>query len=132
MIGIVVAMIGWLELPALLNMLSTPADVYPQALAYARVMFLRLPAALMVVFLQMALRGTGNSLTPLLIIIPSTLIDVGLNPVLILGLGPAPRMGIAGSAAASWIANSCALVLLLLTSMRAICRSACAAGSGVT
>jgi putative MATE family efflux protein len=112
-IGICVAFIGWLELPALLHALSTPADVYPQAVAYARVMFLGLPAGLIVVFLQMSLRGTGDSLTPLLFIIPSCLVDVGLNPVLILGLGPAPRMGIAGSAASSLIANSIVAVALL-------------------
>jgi MATE family, multidrug efflux pump len=112
--GICVAFVGWLELPALLHLLATPADVYPQAVAYARVMFLGLPAGLILVFLQMSLRGTGDSLTPLLFMIPSTLIDVGLNPVLILGLGPAPRMGIAGSATATLIANSAVVVALLL------------------
>lgn len=74
------AILGWLELPALLHLLATPADVYPQAVAYARVMFLGLPAGLILVFLQMSLRGSGDSLTPLLFIIPSSLIDVGLNP----------------------------------------------------
>jgi putative MATE family efflux protein len=112
--GVCVAIAGWLELPALLHLLGTPADVYAQAVDYARVMFLGLPAGLILVFLQMSLRGTGDSLTPLLFMIPSTLIDVGLNPVLILGLGPAPRMGIAGSATATLIANSVVLVALLV------------------
>ncbi len=113
-IGLCAAVAGWLETPALLRLLGTPADVYPPALAYSRVMFLGLPASLLFVYLQMALRGTGDAHTPLLFVILSALIDTGLNPVLILGLGPAPRMGIAGSAAAGMIASYVSLSLLLV------------------
>jgi Na+-driven multidrug efflux pump len=41
------------------------------------------------------------------------MLDSGLNPVFILGLGPAPRMGIAGSATATLIANYTALLGLI-------------------
>jgi Na+-driven multidrug efflux pump len=43
----------------------------------------------------------------------AVVLDSGLNPVFILGLGPAPRMGIAGSATATLIANYTALIGLL-------------------
>jgi Na+-driven multidrug efflux pump len=43
----------------------------------------------------------------------AVVLDSGLNPVFILGLGPAPRMGIAGSATATLIANYAALIGLL-------------------
>jgi Na+-driven multidrug efflux pump len=43
----------------------------------------------------------------------AVLLDSGLNPVFILGLGPAPRLGIAGSATATLIANYTALIGLL-------------------
>lgn len=112
-VSLSVTVTAWCEAPALLHLLGTPADVYPQSLAYARTMFLGLPAGLLMVYLQMALRGMGDSHTPLLFILPSALIDVGLNPVLILGLGPAPRMGIAGSAAAGVTASYVTLTLLL-------------------
>jgi hypothetical protein len=41
--------------------------------------------------LMMALRGAGDSLTPLWFMIVAVVLDSGLNPVFILGLGPAPR-----------------------------------------
>ena len=41
------------------------------------------------------------------------ILDSGLNPVFILGLGPAPRLGIAGSATATLIANYTALLGLI-------------------
>jgi Na+-driven multidrug efflux pump len=43
----------------------------------------------------------------------AVVLDSGLNPVFILGLGPAPRLGIAGSATATMIANYTALIGLL-------------------
>lgn len=105
LLGVLAATLGWLASPHLLRMLGTPPDVYPQALGYLRVMFLGMPANLLALFLTMALRGTGDSLTPMLFMIPGTLLDVGLNPVFILGLGPAPELGIEGSALATMIAN---------------------------
>jgi Na+-driven multidrug efflux pump len=44
----------------------------------------------------------------------AVVLDSGLNPVLIRGLGPAPRLGIAGSATATLIANYTALIALVI------------------
>jgi putative MATE family efflux protein len=62
---------------------------------------------------MMALRGSGDSLTPLWFMMVAVVLDGGLNPVFILGLGPAPKLGIAGSATATLIANYTALLGLI-------------------
>jgi len=72
-----------------------------------------MPALLLLTLLMMALRGAGDSLTPLWFMIVAVVLDSCLNPVFILGLGPAPRMGIAGSATATLIANYTALLGLI-------------------
>lgn len=113
MITIVIAIAGWFLSPAILHALGTPGDAAPLALDYLRVIFLAMPALLLLTLLMMALRGAGDSLTPLWFMIVAVVLDSGLNPVFILGLGPAPRMGIAGSAAATLIANTTALIALL-------------------
>ncbi|WP_157217547.1 MATE family efflux transporter [Flavisphingomonas formosensis] len=104
---------GWFLAPALLRLLATPADVYPLALAYLRVIFLSMPPTFLSTLLIMSLRGTGDSLTPLWFMALSAVIDVALNPVLIRGLGPIPAMGIAGSATATLIANYVSFVSLV-------------------
>jgi putative MATE family efflux protein len=111
--GLVVAIGGWLAMPAILHSLRTPADVYPLALDYGRISMIGLFPGLMMSFLQSALRGTGDSVTPLRFIIPSTIIDIALNPLLILGWGPVPALGIAGSAIAGLVANAVVLLVLL-------------------
>jgi putative MATE family efflux protein len=114
LITIAIAIAGWFLSPTILRWLSTPIEAVPFAIAYLRVIFLAMPALLLLTLLMMALRGAGDSLTPLWFMIVAVLLDSGLNPVFILGLGPAPELGIAGSAMATLIANYAALIALLL------------------
>ena len=114
-VAILMSAIGYLFAPAILKLLATPPPVVPLALAYLRVIFLGLPAALMLTMLMMALRGGGDSLTPLWFMALSVVLDSGLNPLFIAGIGPFPKLGIAGSAVATLIANYTALTALIVT-----------------
>ena len=113
-IALGIAVAGWILSPALLKLLGTPGGAAPLALAYLRVIFIAMPSMLLLVMLMMALRGAGDSLTPLWFMILAVILDSSLNPVFILGLGPAPKLGIAGSATATVIANYVALIGLLI------------------
>ena len=113
--AVVIATLGWIFAPELLRLLATPPAVQALALSYLRVIFLAMPAAFLTVLLMMGLRGVGDSLTPLWFMALATVIDSGLNPILIAGWGPIPAMGIAGSATATLIANIVGLVALLAT-----------------
>ncbi|MBA3898458.1 MAG: MATE family efflux transporter [Sphingomonadaceae bacterium] len=112
-LGIVVAAIGWLTAPALLRVLATPPAAMPFAIAYTRVIFAGLPFTFLTVLLTSALRGAGDSVTPLRAMILNVALDAGLNPFLIRGIGPFPKLGIAGSALATLIAGLITLVFLL-------------------
>ncbi|WP_254602521.1 MATE family efflux transporter, partial [Sphingomonas bacterium] len=111
--SVVVGTLGWIFAPEILAALKTPGAAMPLALTYLRVIFVGLPASMLLVLMSMALRGTGDSLTPLWFVGLAVILDSGLNPVFILGLGPAPRLGIAGSATATLIANVVALGALV-------------------
>src|SRR4051794_2905167 len=111
-IGIAAA--GYFLSGSILGLLGTPPEATPLAHAYLSVIFLAMPPLLLLTLMMMALRGAGDSLTPLWFMILSVVLDSGLNPVFILGLGPAPRMGIAGAAFATLIANYFAFFALLI------------------
>jgi putative MATE family efflux protein len=102
--AIVAAMAGWVFAPDILRVLATPPTAMPLALAYLRVIFLGLPASMLLVLLGMALRGVGDSITPLWFTLLSVALDSGLNPVFIRGWFGMPALGIAGSATATLIA----------------------------
>jgi len=111
--SILIAAAGYFLSTSILALLETPAEAAPLAQAYLQVIFLAMPALLLLTVLMMALRGAGDSVSPLWFMIVAVVLDIGLNPVFILGLGPAPRLGIAGAATATLIANYAALLGLL-------------------
>lgn len=100
-----IAVLGWLFAPQVLRLLATPGEAQEMARDYLRVIFLGLPFSMLGVLVQMSLRGTGDSVTPLWFMVLSVIIDSSLNPLLIAGIGPFPKMGIAGSATATLIAS---------------------------
>jgi putative MATE family efflux protein len=111
--SVLIAIFGWFSAGAILHVLATPPESQALALAYLRVIFLGLPPMFLNVLIMTALRGMGDPITPLRVMILNVALDAGLNPVLILGLGPAPRMGIAGAATATLIANYFALIAIV-------------------
>lgn len=113
-LGLGVAIAGWIGAPALLRLLATPGGAFDMALVYLRVIFIAMPATLLSVMIMMGLRGAGDARTPLIFMIVSVVIDLVLNPVLILGLGPIPAFGIAGSAGASAAAGFVSLIGLVI------------------
>ena len=112
--SIAIAITGWFTSDAILRLLETPAEAFALAHDYLRVTFIAIPASMLMVTLMMASRGAGDAVTPLRFMILSVALDIVLNPVLILGLGPFPRLGIAGSALATASAGTISLAAMLV------------------
>ena len=112
-LAVLIAVIGWFLAPQVLGLLGTPEQITPLARDFLRVTFFAMPAILMQTMLMMALRGAGDSITPLIFMALAVVLDAVLNPMFILGLGPLPQMGIAGSAFAMAVANYTSLTAML-------------------
>ncbi|MGH6744041.1 MATE family efflux transporter [Novosphingobium sp.] len=104
---------GWFGADALLHSLGTPEASRVEALAYLRVIFVTIPLGSMSMMVSMGMRGAGDSKTPLYAMILTVALDIVLNPLLIIGPGPIPTLGIAGSAMATAFANFAGLVYQL-------------------
>jgi putative MATE family efflux protein len=109
----VASIIGIVLTPQTLLAMQTPPDALPLATAYLRVIFVALPGMYLYTFVMMALRGAGDSRTPFFFLLISAVLDVGLNPVLMMGVGSWPGLGIAGSALATAISQWVTLVALI-------------------
>ncbi len=107
---------GYLFAPRLLTLLGTPKMAYPLALQYLRLLFMAMPVTMTSIILAMGLRGTGDARTPLIFMVLTVSVDVVFNPVLITGLGPLPRLGIAGSALSTMLASLVSFVALVVYS----------------
>jgi putative MATE family efflux protein len=113
-LSVVIGAGGFIAAPSMLAAMRTPPEVLGLAAAYLRVIFLALPAIYLYTFVMMALRGAGDARTPFIFLAISAVLDVGLNPILISGLGPIPALGIAGSALATLISQWIGLVAMVV------------------
>jgi MATE family, multidrug efflux pump len=112
-ISALMAIAGLTLSPAMLTAMHTPPQSLPLAIAYMRVIFCALPSLYMYAFVMAVLRAAGDSKTPFYFMLLSVGLDITLNPVFIFGLGPAPRLGIAGSAFATFIAQTVSLTAMV-------------------
>jgi putative MATE family efflux protein len=113
---LVMAPVGYLLSPTLLDLINAAPAVKAQALPFLRIMFLFSSGMLVFFMLGGALRSAGDARTPMILGITMTLLNVVFNVVLIRGLGPIPAFGTAGAAmgtvTASGLVASYALVKL--------------------
>ena len=112
--SVAAAIAGLVFTPAILDAMGTPPDARAGAIVYLRVLFAALPSVYFFNFVMAAQRGVGDARTPLYFAILQVALDVVINPLLIIGVGPLPRLGIAGSAAATLISQTAALGLMLV------------------
>jgi len=113
-LSLVVAVAGWIFAPSLLHAMSTPPEIFTFAATYLRVIFVAMPASIITVMLGMGLRGGGDAQTSLRFMILAVVLDVGLNPLLIAGIGPFPKLGIAGSALSTAISAYVSMIGLVI------------------
>lgn len=115
-VGTLIAAFGHLLSPPILHLLATPPAAFGLAVDYLQVVFIGVPIVLVMVLLQSAMRGVGDAVTPLWATVLAVVLSLVLNPLFILGFGPLPAMGLAGSAAAGVVANLICLAFMAVRS----------------
>jgi putative MATE family efflux protein len=112
-LSLAVGFLGFTFTPLILTAMGTPPDARADAIAYLRVIFAAMPFMYFFSFMMMAQRGVGDSRTPFYFSLLAVLLDVTLNPLLIIGVGPFPKLGIAGSAASTLISQTFTLAVMV-------------------
>lgn len=102
----VLAPIGWFAAPSLLELVNAEPAVRAEALPFLRIMFVASMGMMVFFMLGGALRAAGDAQTPLRLGVALTLLNVGLNLILIPGLGPLPQLGTMGAAIGTTLAGT--------------------------
>jgi putative MATE family efflux protein len=114
LVSAVFAIGGWIFVDDILDLLSTPADALPLARQYLRIIFVAVPAMNLLSFVMTILRGAGDSRTPFAFMAVAVVLDIILNPLLIAGIGPFPKLGIAGSAMSTLVGQTVSVIAILI------------------
>ena len=123
-LGALVSVAGWFLAPQvfpLLGVRTTDAvqhGVDPAQIVHEGAGFLRIIMAgqwLMFILLACfaSLQAAGNARTPMICSLAATVANMILDPLLIYGIGPFPKLGVPGAALATVIAQAIALVAAL-------------------
>lgn len=118
MLGTLVGIVGTRALPGLFAIMQTPADVTALGSRYLATYLLGTPLIYGFFTVDAAFRASGDTRTPLLLLLTSVAITLVLDPVLILGLGPFPKLGIAGAAIAMISTRGAVFVMGLAIAVR--------------
>ena len=115
---LIMAPIGYVLAPHLLNFIEVAPEVYEHALPYLRVMFTcGAPLFLMFMFTG-AFQASGDPKTPLKLGILSTFLNIMMIAVLITGAGPFPKLGTVGAALGTVFATSVSVILAVSLILR--------------
>ncbi len=108
------AVLGFAVNPTVLRLLKTPDNILPDAVSYLQIYFVGLPFMFMYNILSANFNALGRSRIPLFLLIFSSI----LNIVLDLWMVGSLKMGVAGAAVATVIAQGIAAVISLVILMR--------------
>ena len=114
LVAFVLAPIGWVFSPILLELVNATAEVQAEALPYLRTMFVFSFGMLLFFMFSGALRSAGDAQTPMRLGIAMTMLNIGLNVILIRGLGPIPAFGTLGAAMGTVIAGGAVSIYALV------------------
>ncbi|HWZ29489.1 MAG TPA: MATE family efflux transporter [Gemmatimonadales bacterium] len=111
--GLAATAAAFAVLPRLFQVMRVPADVALLGHAYLHTWLLGAPLVFGFFALEATFRSSGDTKTPFLVLAGSVILSMVLDPLLILGLGPFPRLGVEGAALASVMVRGVACLVLL-------------------
>jgi putative MATE family efflux protein len=101
MLGAVVTTILYILMPYIPQRFGLAPNVATYAVQYMSMLFLGLTANLVNFQISSVVRSTGNSVYPMVILLMTTVVNAIIAPFLIFGIGPFPRMEMAGAGLAT-------------------------------
>lgn len=94
----------------ILHWMNTPADIMEDAHAYILIIFMGIPTVFLYNILSGIIRALGDSRTPVIFLVMSSLMNIGLDLLFIVNLG----MGVSGASLATVISQGFSGVLCLI------------------
>ena len=106
-LSVVFTIVTTLTAAPLLQLIHTPAELFPDAVAYIRIIFLGIPATVLFNYTSTVLHSLGDSQHPFYFLLISSFLNIGLDWLFIVPLG----MGVEGAAIATFISQAVGGVL---------------------
>ena len=98
--------LGYLTIDPLFRLLGAEGELLILVKQYMSIWYVGVPFVVIPMIGNSAIRAAGNTVIPSGIMLTAITVNIVLDPLLIFGIGPFPRMELAGAALATVIARS--------------------------
>jgi len=105
--------VGMVTVRPLFSMLGATAETLPFVERYMHIWYVGMPFVVVPMIGNNAIRATGDTATPGLIMLVGLGLNAVFDPALIFGLGPIPAMGISGAALATVVSRAMSMTASL-------------------
>jgi len=112
-ISFLVSIIGFFMAPTIVSLLKPEKLVFENAVVYMRTIFIGIFFMFIYFIFQAALRALGNTKTPMKFVLVSVIMNLILDPLMIFGIGPFPKLGVFGAALATVISRALISIIAL-------------------
>ena len=109
--GLIFMMVAVFFSETILTAFGATPDIMEYATQYLVITAYGAPQLIFAMVVSNLIRGSGDAVKPMIMLVTASLINMILDPVMILGLGPFPEMGVRGAALATIIAQSFGAVI---------------------
>lgn len=99
--AIIIGTVGAIFYSDIVRLFTRDPELIGLSGTYIRIIMIGSGAMFIPMITNNILRGEGNTFLPMLTLLIGAVINIGLDPVLIYGLGPFPELGVAGAAYAT-------------------------------
>lgn len=117
-VSILLSVIGYTTAEPLMGLVGAGPDIFVDSVGYFQISSIGFVFLFMFYVFQSLMRGIGNVLLPMYIIIVTVFLNLVLDPLFIFGFGPIPGYGVAGAAVASVITQGLSALAGLLILLR--------------
>ncbi|MDH5454474.1 MAG: MATE family efflux transporter [Gammaproteobacteria bacterium] len=99
------SLVGILTIEPLFRLLGAPADMIPMIRTFMTILYCGVPFLVIGMVGTSSMRATGDTVLPSKLMVAGAILNVGLDPIFIFGLGPFPALGLNGAAIAALLAR---------------------------
>ncbi len=112
--SVVMTLVGVFGADFMFSIMQTAPEVVRLGKSYLQIFFAFSAVLLMNELFSAMFRASGDTRTPLVISLVSTVLNIIFDPLLIFGIGPFPQMGVAGAAVGAAISMVVGFILYII------------------
>ena len=112
--AIALSLIGYIFAPPLMKFLNASESIMEYSVSYFRISMIGFPFMFYYFLVAALLRGIGDTIRPLIFLAIASVLNIILDPLMIAGIGPFPKMGLDGAAYATAFSQFISVVVSMI------------------